>query len=292
MDRRTAGAHLTPVPGPNVAMRATWGDAIAPSWVALADAIEAQYRPLGQLVLDRTDVHRGASVLDVGCGCGHTTIELAAHVDGPALGVDIAPLMIEEATRVAADRHVDVRFVVADAQVHHFAPATLDLVYSRFGLMFFADPLAAFVNLRAAMRPAAQLAFVCWGAAEDNEWNHEIRELANRFATLPPAPGPDEPGQHSLADPRRVRRLLDASGFDDVEVARIDTHMLVGGPGALLEDAVSLQLQIGPGRQLGVIDPAAVPAFAAALVPILESQRVPDGFATPVSVNVVTARAR
>src|SRR5262249_6517301 len=147
-------------------------------------------------------------VLDVGCGTGQTSIELArrAGPGGAVTGIDISAPMLARARARAADAGArTVTFLDADAQTHRFDPASLDVCFSRFGIMFFAAPDAAFANLRSALRPAGRLAFVCWQSMRDNPWMLVPLMAAAAHITLPPPPAPDAPGPFSFADADRVR---------------------------------------------------------------------------------------
>lgn len=160
---------------------------------------------------------------DLGCGSGRTTLELASRVGpaGGAVGVDISAEMLargrERAARAGAR---NIEFAHADVQVHDLGEARFDAAYSRFGVMFFADPAAAFANVRRALRPGGALSFVCWQSVFANEWMLiPGAAVASVTGSLPPMPGPGEPGPFSLADPGRVRAVLEAAGFGSVIVA-------------------------------------------------------------------------
>jgi SAM-dependent methyltransferase len=164
----------------------------------------------------------GQRVLDLGCGSGRTTLELASRVGpgGEAVGVDISAEMLAKARERAAQPGTgNVAFVHADVQVHDLGEARFDAAYSRFGVMFFADPVAAFANVRRALRPGAMLSFVCWQSVFDNEWMLlPGAAVASVIGSLPPMPAPGEPGPFSLADPGRARAVLEAAGFGSVIV--------------------------------------------------------------------------
>jgi SAM-dependent methyltransferase len=198
-----------------------WSE-LAPTWLAPEDQLEEVGGPPGTLAMDRLGLLPGQRVVDLGCGPGRTTLELAARVGpgGQAVGVDISAEMLaggrERAARLGAG---NVEFVHADAQMHDFGQARFDAAYSRFGVMFFSDPVAAFANVRRALRPGAALSFVCWQGVVDNEWMLIPGAAAAEVTgTLPPMPGPDEPGPFSLADPARVRAVLGAAGFGSIAV--------------------------------------------------------------------------
>ncbi|MGX7827859.1 class I SAM-dependent methyltransferase [Actinokineospora sp. 24-640] len=158
-------------------------------------------------------------VLDIGCGTGLTTREAArAAVDGSAVGVDISAPMLERARRLSDDAGLaNITYQQADAQVHRFPPTRFDLCVSRFGTMFFADPVAAFTNIGRALRPAARLVLLVWQERDRNEWATAIRQAL----TAAPAP-PRGPDAFSLADPAVTEGILTAAGF--TEVGFTDVH--------------------------------------------------------------------
>jgi SAM-dependent methyltransferase len=205
----------------NIEQAEFWSQ-LAPTWLELEDQLEAVGRLPGELAMDRLDLLPGQIVVDLGCGSGTTTLELAARVGpgGEVAGVDISAEMLARGRERAARAGTgNVEFVHADVQVHDLGEARFDAAYSRFGVMFFADPVAAFANVRRALRPGAALSFVCWQSVFDNEWMLiPGAAVASVTGALPPMPGPGEPGPFSLADPGRVRAVLAAAGFGSVAV--------------------------------------------------------------------------
>jgi len=175
-------------------------------------------------------------VLDVGCGTGQTTREAArAAADGSAVGVDVSAGMLELARRRSADQGLrNVTYLRADAQVHHFPPARFDLCISRFGTMFFADPVAAFTNIGRALRPAARLVLLVWQDRDRNEWVSAMRQTLTD-ATPAPAPGPDA---FSLADPAGTEDILTAAGFTDVAFTDVHEPVYYGPDSAAAYDNV------------------------------------------------------
>lgn len=193
----------------------------APAWMAFEQTFEHVSGPLGRQAMDLLDLAPGMVVLDVGCGTGGTTLQLAERVapGGSVLGVDISPPLLERARAKAAAANAEATFTEADAQTHDLGEHRFDAAYSRFGVMFFADPVEAFTNIRRSLRPGATLSFVAWREVFANEWI-----LVPAIATITtlgvtPEPSvPDEPGPFALADPERVRKLLTEAGFGAVEV--------------------------------------------------------------------------
>lgn len=204
---------------------------MAPTWIALEDQLQQVGGPAGELAMDRLGLRPGQRVVDLGCGSGRTTLELAARVGpgGEVVGADISAEMLARGRERAAQLGAgNVEFVHADVQVHDFGEARFDAAYSRFGVMFFADPVAAFGNVRRALRPAGTLSFACWQSVFDNEWMLiPGMAVAEVTGALPPAPGPAEPGPFSLADPARTRAVLAAAGFASAEITAHSDHLVI-----------------------------------------------------------------
>ncbi len=200
-------------------------------WVEFQDTLDRLLAPLGEAAFARLLPRQGEAVLDIGCGCGTTTLELAAAVQpGRVTGVDLSAPMLEEArARADAARVDNVEFVETDAQSHPFQPRSFDALYSRLGTMFFDDPIAAFTNLRRALRPGGRLAFVCWRSLDENPWAHEPRQAVAAIlpeeATVPA----DTPGPWSMAQADGILDTLTSAGFADVEITPHDEPLDVAG---------------------------------------------------------------
>jgi SAM-dependent methyltransferase len=224
-----------------------WNELSGPKWVGLADRIDDQIGPLGREAVERARVSAGERVLDVGCGCGQTTLELAERVgaEGRVLGVDLSqPMLAEARARAARGPGPAPEFLQADAQVHAFEPGAFDLVFSRFGVMFFDDSVAAFANLRAALAPDGRLAFLCWQNIAVNPWMLVPAQAAAQHVELAP-PKPGAPGPFAFADAESVRGILDAAGFGEVRCDSFEGRMAVGR-GLSLDGIVGFLGQMGP----------------------------------------------
>jgi SAM-dependent methyltransferase len=205
----------------NTAQHEYWNTVAGPRWVGLDGFVERRVRSVSDLLLARSGVAVGESVLEIGCGTGAATVPFAAAVGerGRVVGADISEPMLAAARKRIADSGLgNISLLQADAQVHPFEPGRFDLIISRFGVMFFADPVTAFRNLLPAARPGGRLCFACWGPLEDNKHWLIPYDVALRHLG-PPAPQPPHmPGPLAFSDPRYVRSILQTAGFADVEI--------------------------------------------------------------------------
>ncbi len=277
--------------GPNAQQIQYWNET-GSRWVRLQAPIDTQIRPLGLLAMERAALRPGARVLDVGCGCGDTTVELARRVapGGAATGIDISGVMLERARQLARERGATARFELADAQTHAFPPASVDVLFSRFGVMFFGDPTAAFANLRRALAPGGRLAFVCWQSLPDNPWMFVPLGAALQHLPPPPLPAPDVPGPFAFADRARVCGILERAGFADVQFEAVHETLTIGG-GAGLDETVDFLLQMGPAAAAlrESPDPSLLPRVAAAVRDALAPYVTADGIRMASASWIVTA---
>ncbi|WP_028045230.1 class I SAM-dependent methyltransferase [Cellulomonas sp. URHE0023] len=219
----------------------------AQHWVAHRDHYDRMYAKFQAALLSAAAIRPGEQVLDVGCGYGTTTLAAAEVArPGTAVGIDVSPTMLDLA-RARAVGVPNVTFVEADAQDHRFAPSSFDVALSRFGLMFFTDPVAALANLRRATRPGGRLAFVAWRSLARQPWLCVPGTAAARIVPVPGMETRDGPGMFSFADPDRVRSLLTAAGWTGVELASVTEKLPVGDSP---EDAVAFLASGTLGRRL------------------------------------------
>jgi len=279
----------------NDAQRAYWNGEAGQTWARRDPQMAALLAPICGALLDHAAPSGAASVLDVGCGGGSDTLMLAGRLAPSArvLGVDISrPLLAVAREHLARSGSAGARveFLEADAADHDFGEGVFDLLFSRFGVMFFDDPTAAFGNLRRAMRAQGRLAFCCWQAVRENPWTALPLAAARRVLPPPPAADPHAPGPFAFADPERVRSILDAAGWRDValEPRRLDLHW----PGATLATAVRELTNTGPvGRLLASADEAQREAVYAAAEETLRDHYGEGRLALAGAVWLVTARA-
>jgi SAM-dependent methyltransferase len=279
--------------GPNAAQIDYWNTEAGPRWVANQERMDAMLAPLMNAALDRARPAAGERVLDIGCGCGATLLALAARVgpQGSVLGVDIsAPMLGRARERLREHGLANVTVTRSDAATHAFAPGAFDLAFSRFGVMFFDNPAAAFANIRTALAAAGRLAFVCWTPPHDNPWLTVPVAAARPHMPPQPETDPNAPGPFAFADPDRVRSILTQAGFASVDIARHGTSMRIGGPG---ETELAARLAIDSGPVARLVAGAGADARAAAEAAILaEFRRLesPSGVELAGSVWLVTAR--
>jgi SAM-dependent methyltransferase len=228
--------------------RELWNGSAGEAWAESQATTDTMFAPLAQRLA--REARAGERVLDVGCGAGATTRALSEVVgpDGHATGVDISPALV-----AAARAHASAAdYVEADAGTHPFAPASVDLVASRFGVMFFDDPVAAFANLRRATRDGGRLRAITWRAAAENRFMTTAARAARPLLGDLPQPAPGAPGQFAFADAERVRSVLTAAGWRDVEHVPLDVELAM--PAAALTGYLT---RLGPlSRVLPTLDPA------------------------------------
>src|SRR3984893_12766018 len=232
----------------NAAQRRYWNTVAGPRWVASTGFRERRNQESLALLLARLDLAGGESVLEIGCGTGALTLPLAAAVGehGRVVAVDISEPMLEVARqRVAARALRNVTLLLGDAQVFEFEPVAFDLATSRMGVMFFADPAAAFRNIGSALKLGGRLVFACWGPlAENRHWLISY-DIALRHLG-PPAPQPaHEPSPLAFADPD-IRGVLAAAGFAEITVERAHPTVIGGSP----EEEARQALIMGPTARL------------------------------------------
>jgi len=238
----------------NAAQIEFWNGDTGQNWVTHDALMEAMLSPLGERVLDSLPVSAGARALDIGCGCGHPTLSLARRIgpSGAVWGIDISEPMLRVAQALADQASGDtapVTFVKADAQTHRFSGEPFDLVFSRFGVMFFENPVAAFSNVRSAMRPGGHMAFCCWQPRAVNPFMTVPAMAAMELLPAPPEMPPRAPGPFAFEEADYVAEVLAGAGFESVAVTPLQKP-LTFGRGLSLTDIVERLVQIGPIAQM------------------------------------------
>jgi SAM-dependent methyltransferase len=281
--------------GDNEAQAQYWNSAAGEKWVRHQAFMDQQLEVVTDILLESAAPRAGEAVLDVGCGTGATLLRLALGVgkDGHVLGCDVsAPMLALARQRIAATglRNVDV--VQADAQTHDFAENAFDLLVSRFGVMFFADPTAAFANLRRSLRPEGRLAFVCWGPIADNPFFQLPMQVATRHLGPAESPPPRAPGPLAFSEPDYVGGVLTGAGWSDVQIQARQPPLLGS---ATAQEQAAFSIEMGPVSRLIAErqpDTATIAALRAELTSELATYATENGVQIPSRLYYVTACVR
>ncbi len=278
----------------NSDMDAFWNGEGAEKWLRLMGRMDKNLLHFGHEAMDAGAVSIDDLVLDIGCGCGDTSFDMGRRVDtgGHVHGIDISdPFIAEARKRKKSIGVTNVTFGSGDAQVFTFEEDIFDVVYSRFGVMFFDDPVKAFKNIRLAMKPGGRLAFICWQPAQDNEWVARSLEVVANHVPLPEPPGPEDPGPMSFGDVNRIRRILTEAGFLDIRITGSDTPFTIG---ETLDEAVDFLTQLGPAGgaifQSGA-DDLSKSRIVSDLHHTLSGFQTNDGIVLGAATWIVTARS-
>ena len=271
---------------------AYWNGPGGQRWTDRQQSQDIMLAPVSDILIERAKAEGGERIVDIGCGCGATSFALAQRVGpgGHVLGIDISAPMLAQARKVQP-AGLPVDFVLADATVYPFEPASFDLLFSRFGVMFFADPALSFANMRRAMRPSGRVSFACWREPRENPWMMTPLQAVYQHVPKMPPVGPEDPGPFAFASEARVGRILSEAGFSGIQMEP-QGLMLDIAIGRGLEAAVESALEIGPASRALEGQPpdlraAAKNSIREALAPLAKGQAVP----LPGSIWIVTASA-
>jgi ubiquinone/menaquinone biosynthesis C-methylase UbiE len=268
-----------------------WNGKVGDIWVQMQERMDAALTPVTAALLAAADPQAGETVLDIGCGAGETTLAVDAVVgdSGHAIGIDISEPLLARARARAEALMSAAEFIAADAS-HWADERGFDLILSRFGVMFFADPEAAFTHIHGLAAPGGRLAFACWQPPARNLWATLPLQALAHLLPAQPSVDPQAPGPFAFADAARLATILEAAGWRDICFHSLPFAMQVGSGDDPISDAVRFNLKIGPAarivRDAGIGD-AARPVLAAALQPYLQDGRV----SLPGAAWLVTARA-
>jgi len=281
-------------PSSHTAQAQFWNSPATRAWADHYEPIDRLFSQVTDAAIAVAAPQPGEQVLDIGCGGGTTVLKLAEHVGprGSIVGADISANSVAKLReRIAAAGLSNADAVLADAATYPFEAGRFDLAFSRLGIMFFADPTAAFANVRRAMKPSGRLALAVFRTPGENSFSRgpleAVRDLLPSFRP----PRPDEPGMFSWADPDRVRRILDGAGFRHMSLTPIDPVMCFAGPGGFAE-AADLAMMVGHvSRALAGAGAARRHAVRAALTVFFQRHDGPTGITLPGALWIVEARA-
>lgn len=273
---------------------AYWNDRAAETWTAFQERLDALFTPLTGLALDAAAPAPGERVLDIGCGCGATVLALAERVGptGHVLGLDVSePMSARARERIAAGRIGNAEVIVADAANRAFATADTDLLFSRFGVMFFADPVTAFANLRRTMRPGGRLLCAAWRPLAENPWFNVPLNAGLPLLPPPPPSDPHAPGPFAFADRARTEGILTSAGWRDVSLTPHDVQMRFAGAGEV-EQATEFATRVGAlARMLAEVDREVRKTVREAVAKALAAYDSPDGINLTGAIWLIAARA-
>ena len=280
--------------GPNADQIEYWNGDAGEKWARHQDRLDAMLAPFSRAVLSLASAKAGERVMDIGCGCGATTFDFAeaAGDKGRALGVDISGPMVARAKERAAALGSRAEFLLADAAAHDFGAVQFDVLASRFGIMFFDDPVSAFTHLHKALAPRGRTAFVCWRAFADNPWA-ALPFVAAR-PLLPPQepPVPGAPGPFAFDDAGRFRDVLAKAGFGSIEIQPFDAELTLGEGADPVEAALNQSLEIGPlARAMKTMPDSARGAISDAVRKALAANLKDGAVRLPGAVWLVSAMA-
>jgi SAM-dependent methyltransferase len=266
-----------------------WNSAGGYHWVERQQSQDTVLAPILHATLERAQARPSEHIVDIGCGTGASSIALAERIgqSGEVLGIDVsAPMLARAAERLPPG--APVKFVRADATTYTFRPAAFDLLFSRFGVMFFAEPAHAFTNLRTALKPSGRLTFACWRRFDETWLQVPLRAAQEHVPPLP-RPGPEDPGPFSFASEARVHRILEQAGFRSVSMQPRDFELDIACARGI-DEALEAAMEIGPtARALQGQGAEVRAAVATSIRRALQSYQRGDQVALPAAIWVVTA---
>jgi SAM-dependent methyltransferase len=271
---------------------AFWNGLAGERWVREQAGLDEMLRPFGAAALDAARVSPDEAVVDLGCGCGDTSLALATRVgpSGRVVGLDVSAPMLTRAKERGA-RSPNLSFIEGDASSEPLARSAFDLLFSRFGVMFFADAPRAFAHLRGALRPHGRMVFVCWQSLMKNPWAAVPFEAVADILGRPDPQPEDAPGPFSSGDTVRVRNILEGAGFRDVNLRSFEATIAFGASGST-DDAVDEIARLGPVARLLVDrDEVSVARALAAIKAVIPAYRGAQGAVQfPAAAWIVAAR--
>jgi SAM-dependent methyltransferase len=281
---------MTPAQAFNEEQRTRWNGPEGEFWVSQQERLDRMLAPVTGPLLAFAAPRMGSTVIDVGCGCGATTVEFARAVgsSGRVIGIDISEPMLARA-RQRLQHYAETTYIAGDAAELPLGDPGAELIVSRFGVMFFGDPVAAFANLRTGLAPGGRLRFACWRPLDENPWLAIPLHAVYEHAPHLPKADPEEPGPFSFADTSRVTRILTAAGFTTPSFTALNVQLNIAA-GGTIGDAAHQISQMGPPKRALADQPddiraAAIESIRRALAPY----DGPTGVRLPGAVWLVAA---
>lgn len=231
----------------NKGQKSFWSGKGGDIWVERQNAMDTMLSPLGHAAMNKLNLQDGEDVLDIGCGCGHTTLDIANKVlpTGKVTGLDISAPMLKRAEETATKKSLsNVKFKCVDVQIDDIGEGLYSSAFSRFGVMFFEDPVAAFNNINKSLRLGACLSFVCWQSASVNPWQSLFIGEIKKFLDLP-SPPPRSPGPFAFMEPDYINQILLGSNFQDIKIESHEQEVNMFS-GRSLNEAIKDYISINP----------------------------------------------
>lgn len=268
----------------NEEQSAFWNGRMGDAWVSVEAYIDKMLSPLSDVAIEHAGAGTGKKILDVGCGCGPTSLKLAGH-GAEVLGVDISQQMIDRANQNAEGKD-GISFRMADAAAENYN-GDFDVVFSRFGVMFFDDPVAAFSNLRSALKPGGKLNVLVWQAPVKNPWMSMAAKAIEPYQPQTEAPNPTDPGPFAMADRDYTSDILNRAGFSDIEYVDVEKTLHLGDN---VDEVMDFQTYVGPlSRLLEEVDEGTGEKAKAAVREVFAAQQSDDGIRMPAAALLVRA---
>jgi len=288
LDRK--GVERMPEPA-RPTQREYWNSKVGEEWARQADRTDKMFAPLTQAAFSKLDLQAGERVLDIGCGAGETALTAARQVGsaGHVVGVDLSQPLLALGQQRAQASDVNIDFIEADAGAEPIAGAPFDAAFSRFGVMFFEDPPAAFARIRTNLRPGGRMVFVTWRPFTENVWSSAPVEALSPLLSAPlPPPDPNLPGPFGLSDAAKIKTVLETSGWQELSIEPWDGALAIGKDA---KDAAAYLLKIGPSARAIAehgLDPEAAERL---IVERLAQAQDAAGVALPAACWIVRAVA-
>lgn len=274
----------------NIAQIEYWNGEVGERWARQQARIDMNLSTIMTRALSFADAQPGEHVLDIGCGCGSTTLAFAEVVGqgGAVKGVDISHPMLEVARKRAAEAGLSIAFEEADAADDPFAPE-FDLVFSRFGVMFFADPAAAFANIRTSLKPAGRLRFVCWRTAPENQWASAPYAAAKHLLPPPEPRDPRAPGPFAFGEADYLEGILKDAGYSGIALEKFDSVMNMG---RTPDEAAIEAMTVGPlASAAAALDDDARTKIRETVATMMAQFETAAGITPPAACWLVRAKA-
>lgn len=268
-----------------------WAGQSGERWLANVSRFEGMIKPIGDVLIEQARCCQDEHIVDVGCGAGATSIEIARQVgaSGSVIGLDISPVLVAEAAKRAEVLGLEnLRFMLGDAAVASLPTGQADCIVSRFGIMFFSNPHAAFTHIHGFLKSSGRLSIACWSTLSQNLWIFEVTNILAAHFPLP-TPVPRAPGAFAFAEPIYVEEILQSSGFKEIDISPWQNNLFIGGSGSNPESAAEFLLKASSvGQLLEDLSDSVKTAIHSELSERLKAYYTKDGVQMPASAWLIS----